>query len=442
MENNFSDWSKNRFKHFQVIQRYINHEITKTQAAQLAGISDRQVTRIAKEIRELGAEALLHKNKGRKPANSVSPEMETNILNLYSQPEYHDVNFLHFQDSLAARHKISCPYSTLTSILKKAGKVSPKKKKHRKKHCRRKRKAYMGELIQIDASPHDWLRNGRQCSLHGAIDDATGMIVGLYLCENECRLGYFETMRQCLLNHGSPLSLYSDNHSIFRSPKAGKSTQFGRAMHELGANIIYAKSPQAKGRVERMWETLQSRLPVEFALDKISTIAEANVYLETKVISYFNERWAQNSQASIFVPVPTGTDIDTILCVKERRVTDNAGAFSYKGKAFQIIDDGFPVISRGKKVELLIGWRIGIKIRYQERIFGTVRYLEPLCRSVEKPVSPKIKKATLPHLKHSSPEWVQIWHTENYNLSLQFLFDLFLSKQDVIGQITKIAEKG
>jgi hypothetical protein len=425
-----------------VITRFINQEITRTQAAEMTGLSDRQVTRIAKEMRELGAEALLHKNKGRKPVNSVSPETEKAILDIYIQPEYRDVNFLHFQDSLATRHKISCPYTTLVSILKKAGKVSPKKKKRRKKHCRRKRKAFMGELIQIDASPHDWFRTGHTCSLHGAIDDASGIIVGLYLCENECRLGYFETMRQCLQNHGSPLSLYSDNHSIFRSQKAGKLTQFGRAMDELGVNIIYAKSPQAKGRVERMWETLQSRLPVEFSLDNINTIEEANVYLATKFIPYCNERWSQKSQDSIFVPVPAGMDIDTILCVKERRVTDNAGAFSYRGKSFQILDEGFPLIPKGKKVELLIGWRIGIKVRYQGRIFNTVRYLEPLHRVVEKPLKSKIKKAALPHLKHSSPEWAQIWHAENYNLSLQFLYDLFLSKQDVVGKITKIAANG
>jgi AraC-like DNA-binding protein len=445
MDNHYSKWSHERLKRIGVINRFIDGSISRAQAATLAGISERQVTRIAKEVTGLGAGAYLHKNNGNSNAATIDAEMKETILDIYSRPEYKSVNFLHFHDSLFERHGISIAYASLVSILKNAGNESPKKKKPAKPHRRRKRKEREGELLQIDASPFDWFRTGEMQALHGAIDDATGIPVGLYMCRNECRLGYLEVMRQCELDHGSPLSLYSDNHTIFRSPKTGKLTiedilrggkvpltQFGRAMDELGINIIYARSAPAKGRVERMWETLQSRLPVEFALDGITSIEAANEYLHDKIIPYYKQRWSVEAEGgSIYVPLRENVDIDTILCVKEIRRTDNAGAFSIKGKAFQVIDDGFPLIPKGQTIEVLIGLRIGIKVRYKDHIFDTVRYIKP--EKKIKPKEPPRRKldAVRPHLVHGSADWKQIWHAEDYGLSLQFLYDLFLSDADV-----------
>jgi len=299
-------------------------------------------------------------------------------------------------------------------------------------------------LIQIDASPHDWFRSGKPCALHGAIDDAKGEVVGLYMCQNECRLGYFEVMRQCVLTHGVPLSLYSDKHSIFRSPasdrltteellrgKEEKLTQFGRAMDELGVNIIFARSAQAKGRVERMWETLQSRLLVEFALEGITTIEAANDYLVNKGIRYINDKWAVEADgAPIYVPLRKDVDIDTILCVKEKRKTDSAGVFSFGNKTFQIADAGFPIIPKGHSVEILIGLRIGIMVSYKGQIFQTIRYLKPIRGGSPKKISRKTVSTVKNHLKHSSPQWKEIWQAEEYQSSLKFLFDLFLAEMD------------
>jgi hypothetical protein len=439
-----------------VINRFIDGSISRAQAAALAGISERQASRIAKEVKSLGTGAYLHKNNGNSNAATVDEEMKEIILETYSRPEYENVNFLHFRDSLFERHGIDIAYATLSSILKNADKESPKKKKSAKPHRRRKRKEQEGELLQIDASPFDWFRTGEMYSLHGAVDDATGKPVGLYMCHNECRLGYFEVMRQCVLDNGAPLSLYSDNHTIFRSPKTGKLTiedilrgeevsltQFGRAMDELGINIIYARSAPAKGRVERMWETLQSRLPVEFALDGITTIGAANEYLHDKVIPYCVERWSvEAGGGSIYVPLRENVDIDTILCVKEMRRTDNAGVFSIKGRAFQVVDDGFPLIPKGQRIKVLMGMRIGIKVRYKNHIFDTVRYLNPEKKT--KPKQPPRKKldAVRPHLIHGSADWKQIWHAEDYDLSLQFLYDLFLSDTDIFNHKNLAGKEG
>lgn len=439
-----SKWSHKRLQQIGIIKKYIDGSISRSQAAEYAGISVRQVSRIAKEVKDLNAEASLHKNSNRKPANSTDADVEEAILEIYSRPEYQKVNFAHFCDSLQARHGILVPYPTLVSILKRHEKESPKKKRRRKKRSRRQRRECAGELIQIDATPFDWFGDGRLYSLHGAIDDATGIIVGLYLCENECRLWYFEVMRQCILNHGVPLSLYSDNHSIFRHPKEGKQTiddllqgndkkhtQFGRAMDELGANIIYAKSAPAKGRVERMWETIQSRLPVELKCDGIKAIEAANAYLAGSFIPYFNQRWAVEAEGEpIYVPLRGDIDIDTILCVKDRRSVDNAGVFSYGGQAFKIVDEGFPLIPKGHKIEVLIGVRIGIMAEYNGNVFRAVRFIKPVRGNAKRSVPRKTVSAARPHLKHSSEKWKEIWHAEEYNLSLKFLYDLFLANAE------------
>jgi hypothetical protein len=210
-------------------------------------------------------------------------------------------------------------------------------------------------------------------------------------------------------------------------------TQFGRAVDELGANIIFARTPQAKGRIERMWNTLQSRLPVEFAAEGIRSIEQANEYLHERFIEYYKDRWAVKAgSAPIYVPWREDEDIDTILCVKALRKTDNAGVFSINGKTFQVMDRGFPVIPKGRSIEVLLGVRIGIKVRYDGRVYDTVRYLKP-----DKPKMPSRKvlerkaAAVKPHLLHGSDSWKEIWHAEDYNLSLQFLYDLFLSDADI-----------
>jgi hypothetical protein len=437
-----SKWSQKRLNQIGVITLFNKGEISRSKTAELAKISERQVTRIAKEVKDLDNEASLHKNSNRKPANSIDADVEEAILKIYSQPEYKNVNFAHFCDSLKERHGILIPYPTLVSILKRHKKESPKKKKRRKIRNRRPRRNSAGELIQIDATPFDWFRDGKNYSLHGAIDDATGKIVGLYICEHECRLGYFEVMRQCILNCGVPLSIYSDNHAIFRHPKEGKQsiddllqgrdknlTQFGRAMDELGVNIIYAKSAQAKGRVERMWSTLQSRLPVEFKLDGIKTVERANEYLQERMIHYFNQRWAVKAESEpIFIPLRKDIDIDTILCLKKKRSVDNAGVFSYSSRTFQIVDEGFPIVSKGNKIDVLISVRIGIMAAYKGKVYRTIRYIKPVRKDAKKSsVSRKTIAVVKPHLKHSSDKWKEIWHAEEYNLSLKFLYDLFLT---------------
>lgn len=381
--------SQEQLKTFTVINRFIDKSISRQQAASLLGLSTRQITRLKKGVLTSGAESLIHKNTGRKPAHAVTDETKEAVLKIYSRPELSRANFLHFKDILLADFGIALSYSALSSILKNAGFESPKKKKIRHRTHRRTRKPHPGQLIQIDATPYEWFGGNTKYALHGAIDDATGNVVGLFLTQNECLYGYLETMRQCCVDFGVPQTIYSDNHTIFRSPKTGKLTmdeliagktvhltQFGRSMHELGIDLIFAKTPQAKGRIERLWVTLQSRLPVEFAKRGITTVADANRFLEEEYKELFNQRFSVEPEAeSIFVPLAEGIDIDTILCVKHKRKTDAAGTFSFKNRCFQILDEGFPIINARKEIEVLLNPRYGIRIAYGGRIYETIRYL-------------------------------------------------------------------
>ena len=363
---------------------------------------------------------------------------------MFSRPEFKGVNFLHFKELLLEEQNISISYSSLISILKNAGYETPKKKKIRHRTHRRKRKNHPGQLVQIDATPYEWFQNGKKYALHGAIDDATGNVVGLYMTQNECLFGYLEMMRQCCLDFGVPQTLYSDRHTIFRSPKtdslsideiiAGKEvklTQFGRAVNELGIDIIYAKTPQAKGRIERLWNTLQSRLPVELKRRGITTLDQANEFL-LQYRHIYNTKFSVAAEGeSLFVPVVSGLPIDEILCVKHKRKTDNAGSFSFKNRCFQILDEGFPVISSRREIEVLINPRFGIKVAYHGKSYEVIRYLRPQRKDTDatKVVPKKTTDAVTPHLIHSSDAWRKIWWSESYDLSLKFLYELFFEKQ-------------
>jgi len=438
--------SQTQLKKFKVINSFIDKAITRQRAAELLQLSTRQITRLKKGVIESGAEFLIHKNKGKKPAHALCTETKEKVLSTHALPEFEQVNFLHFQEILKEKYEIDISYTSLLSILKNEGIESPKKKKRKNRPRRRKRKDYPGELIQVDATPYEWFGDDIKYALHGGIDDATGKIVGLYICQNECLHGYFQMMRQCILTNGVPQTTYSDNHTIFRSPKAGKLTveeeiagktvnltQFGRAMHELGIDMIFAKKPQGKGRIERLWDTLQSRLPVELAMRGIKTVEQANAFLADEYIEIFNKQFAEDAQGdAIFVSLRKDIDIDTILCVKSKRKTDNAGTFSFKNHCFQILDDGAPIVSAKKEITVLINPIFGIKVEYKGRVFNTIRYVEPPRKKPAPKVPKKIPESVKQHLKHSSKEWKEIWWYENYDLSLKFLYELFFKEEPLL----------
>jgi len=331
-------------------------KMTVSEVATTIGLSERQVKRLRNGVREEGAAFLIHKNKD-KPSKKATPEeLKKKLISLYRSDMYKGANFLHFSELLAEFEGIVLSYSTVRTTLTEAGEESPKKRRRYKPHRSRKRKEQEGLLLQMDATPFEWFGGRAKFALHGGIDDATGKITGIYMTKHECLHGYFETMRQTIEKNGVPIAAYTDRHAIFRSQKADRltvveqlsgkvanDTQFGRAMKELGVNMIFARSAQAKGRIERLWETLQSRLVIELRIRDIKTVHEANAFL-LEYIPKFNEKFAvaPEQTASAYSPLSPGLNLDFILCVKENRTTDNGGVFSFKRKTFLITSTAVP----------------------------------------------------------------------------------------------------
>ena len=360
----------------------IKGQCTVKQVATVLGLSERRVKQIKKEVKENGVKSIQHGNRGRKPKNTISDETRKRILELRSSYEYEISNFKHFQELLKERENIDISYSALYHILRNAGIKSPKRHRKTKLHHRRKRKECEGMMLQADGTPFDWFGNGQKYSLHGFVDDATGKITGLYMCKNECLLGYLEVLRQTLENYGIPVSLYPDKYSVFFPPKKvndhitieeqlnGREkgiTQFGRIIEELGIEMFPASSPQAKGRIERLWETLQSRLTTEFRINNIKTIDEANTFLITYIEKY-NSKFSieASSKNNVFLKLPKRYNLDELLCVRFERTIDNAGVFSINNSKFQIMDKSLPPKT---KVQIYISQKIGIRVKSNNKVY-------------------------------------------------------------------------
>ena len=431
--------SKKQLRQAHVLRKYNEGLLNRREAAEALRLSERQITRLSKELKEEGESALIHKNTGRKPAHALTTEEKSRIIEIRKEDVYTKCNIQHFKELLQRNHEISISYSALYNLLKAAGIESPKKHSNTVKHRRRKRKARAGELEQIDATPYEWFGGKEKFALHGSMDDATGQITGLYMTQNECLQGYFEIVRQTVLGFGVPLSMYSDKHTIFRSPLTSKKeeageeanlTQFGRAMAELGVNVIHAHSPQAKGRIERVWETLQSRLPVEFQLMGISTIEAANTFLKESFIPMFNAQFAVEAEDEpIFVPFTHREDLDDILCVKELRKTDSAGSFSFRGQKLKILDEGYPLIPAKASIEVLVSVRNSIRVRYKGQVFNTVINTKAeLPKKTKKKPRKNLEPSVIPHLLHGTDAWKKVWHYESYEETIAFLYEIFFKK--------------
>lgn len=381
----------------------LDGKMTIREAAEVLGLSERQVKRLKKGVREYGEAFVIHKNRGRIPSHALPDEVKTLIVNLKELDKYSKANFSHFQELLQEYESINLSKSSVYRILVAHGFTSPKKHRKVKQHKCRKRKPQRGMLVQIDASPYTWFFDGIECSLHGAIDDATGEILALFFSPTECLDGYFQIMRIVILNNGIPLAVYTDRHTIFRSPKTdkltledelngkmAKATQFGRAMAELGINLIWAKTAQGKGRIERLWETLQSRLPVELNIAGITTLDKANAFLDMFMNKYNNKFAVEPMDPqSAFRKLESNINLGHILCIKETRQVDRGSTFSYGGVYYRVVRNGktMPIIPKAK-VTVLKSPRFGLKVQYS----GSVYEVETLESLPPKQAAPKLPK--------------------------------------------------
>lgn len=437
---------ENHRKRLYVANAMLDGRMTISEGALALDLSERQVKRIKAGVKEYGDAFVIHKNTNRKPSHAITDDITSKIIALKNN-KYPEANFLHFTELLERLESIKISYPSVYRILTKEGIKSPKKHRKRKTHHRRKRKAQKGMLVQIDASPHIWIIGGERMTLHGAIDDATGEVLALFFTKNECLEGYFELMRQVITCHGVPLNIYCDRHTIFVSPNDGKITieqeldgkivnltQFGRAMDELGINIIKAKSAQAKGRIERLWNTLQSRLPVEFKAYGIDSMDAANSFL-SKFMDLYNSKFSvlPENPVSVLRQLDANIVLDHILCRKEERIVDNGAVFSYYGNYYQLVKNGKKAsIVPKAKVEVLESDCIGIKALYSGLVYETKLTDKPVKKSEYKP-KPKHNHVTVPSENHPWKQSVQtkprLSYIETDQEILQMIDDLFSSRR-------------
>ena len=329
------------------------HRMTAVQAAQSLGISERQVWRLLAAFRQEGAEAVIHGNRGRTPPQSLSPEMQQRIREL-AQTKYAGFNQTHFTEKLQKIEKIKVSRPTVWRILREAGIKSPKQHRRPQHRSRRERRPRAGMLLQIDGSDHDWLEGrGPQLTLLGAIDDATGEVVATLFRHQEDAHGYMLLLRRIVRERGIPLALYADGHGIFVRPVTDKETideqlagqrqptQVGRLLNDLSIEMITALSPQAKGRIERLWETFQDRLVSELRLAGICTLEEANRFLDSYLPTH-NARFAVSpaDADSAYRPVPAKLDLTVIFSFQYSRIVANDNTVRVGATTVQIPENG------------------------------------------------------------------------------------------------------
>lgn len=354
-----------------IIQKVIEKQLSQTKAADVLGLSARQIRRIIKRVIQEGNKGIVHKSRGKPSGRKLSESLKNKALQLY-QKKYHDFGPTLANEKLLDEEGIKISTQTLRNWLITEGLWQNRRK--RKKHRQwRQRKEYLGEMVQMDGSHHDWLEGrGPKLVLMGYIDDATNKVFGRFY-DYEGTMPAFDSFKRYIQRYGIPQSVYLDKHSTYKSQAKASiedelnnrkpMSQFERALDELGVQVIHAHSPQAKGRIERLFGTLQDRLIKEMRLKGISSKTQANKFLGT-YLPVYNKRFSFKAAqtANLHRPRPRSQNISEVLCVKKRRTVRNDSTIAYNKKLYQLAD-----IKPNKKVIVHEKTDESIVIKYQEK---------------------------------------------------------------------------
>lgn len=332
-------------KRLMVIERVFRGEATVAEAALVLGISERQCYRIKARVVNDGAKGVIHRNRGVRCKRRVSERLCQRILKL-AQGKYLGLNDHHLTEKLKEEQQIELSRETIRRLLRAQGIGSPKKRRGVKHRSRRERRMAEGMMLQVDGSAHDWLEGrGPRLCLIGAIDDATGKVMGGFFTQAESCWGYFHLFSTIFKEHGLPQSIYSDCHSVFwtdRQPTVEEqldnkqpTTEVGRALKELGISLILAHSPQAKGRIERLWNTFQDRLVSELRMARAKSPQQAQAVLQ-RYIPEHNRKFSKPASAEPVWRKTNSIQIQRALCFKQRRTVAKDNTLTFEGTLFQI----------------------------------------------------------------------------------------------------------
>lgn len=382
---------------YQVIKDSLDRKISNNQAATLLGLSTRQIIRLKSKVRGADLRGIVHGNRGKPPKTTIGKETKETILNLYLNT-YNGFNVSHFGEFLKEAHGIDVSRETLRNLLLNSG-LRCKAKSAPKHRSRRTRMPKSGLLIQMDSSEHQWLSQGG-IWLIATIDDATGEVPYALFVDSDSTENNMRVIKKLIELKGIPVALYTDGASHFITQRHYSyrvnlkydyaPTQIQRGLNELGVRLIIAGSPQAKGRIERVFKTFQDRLLKELKLHEISSIEEANKYLHNVFLSKFNKRFTKDPEnpEPAWRVVPREINLDSVFSIKEQRTVMADNTISYKNRIFQILPDKYRISFAKAKVEVEKRLDDSIHIKYKDQYLNF--------KEISSGETKKIKTNTLP----------------------------------------------
>jgi hypothetical protein len=398
--------SQEEIKRINVIRQAIDKRLTQVEAAGILNLSDRQVRRIIKRVLEEGDRGIVHRSRGKPSHNKIPHKIKARVIDLYGE-KYEGFGPTLATEKLFEVDKIRLSCETLRNWLRERG-IEYSGRKRRPHRQWRQRKRYFGEMIQMDGSHHDWLEGrGPECVLMGYVDDARGNVFARFYFY-EGTIPAMDSFKCYIKRYGIPLSVYLDKHTTYKSTKKPSIedqlnnleplSEVARAFKELGVEVIYAHSPQAKGRVERQFRTFQDRLIKEMRLKGIKTIEEANRFLRY-YLPLYNKRFSLRAgeELDLHRPIPQDLDLDRILCFKTERALRNDFTIAHNNKLYQIKDN---IITKKVTVEdridgsMLISYK-GAILKFKEIITRSKRIEEE-----PKPYGVTPKKICIPPADH------------------------------------------
>jgi transposase len=335
-------------KRLHLIYQALGRKISQKQAAEVAGLSPRQMRRLMKRVEAEGDWGILHRRRGQPSNRRIADQTKQKVLALFEK-HYPDYGPTLASEKLHERHRIEIHPETLRLWLRQA-RLPYKQRKARPHRQWRPRRSCFGEMVQLDGSHHDWLEGrGPKLVLMGYIDDATSTVEARFY-DHEGTVPALDSFRSWVQRYGIPCSVYLDKHTTYRSPqmptveeqlqgREQSQSQFQRAMSELGVEVIHAHSPAAKGRIERLFQTLQDRLVKELRLAGAATLAEANQLLEW-YLPLYNQRFRVEAAqpTDLHRRVPARLDLDTVLCLKTQRRLNADSTVQHDGQVYLVED--------------------------------------------------------------------------------------------------------
>ena len=421
--------SKREVDRLKIMEKVLDRQLTQVKGGEVMGISERQVRRLVNRVIEEGARGLVHRNRGKPPPNKMSEECESQV-GLILEEHYFDFGPTLASEKLWERHGIKIGREKLRQIMIAKGLWKIRQRRDKDVHQWRERKFHYGEMIQMDGSHHEWLEErGPKLVFMGYIDDATNRVFGRFY-DYEGIYPAMDSLKHYIRLYGLPTSLYLDKLSTYKTIRQpdldellrGESakTQFERAAEELGITIIHAHSPQAKGRIERTFGTLQDRLIKEMRLKKISTKQEANRFL-LKYLPIYNEKFSKvaRQKGDLHRALPVGVDLRGIFCIKAIRTINNGYVVKYRGRMFLI--DNPSIAMRRRKVEVREHFNGEITIKFNGRYLGVKEISEQKPAKVAKVKKPDVepRKRKLKYIPPSDHPWRRHQPSLHYNCYLE-----------------------